>query len=125
MLFYSDHCLIQSMLSHHLYLRYISIAQCTLVHMHQKIQHAYTFRRCLDLTPFTTSGMLSMSPLFPISSHPHMPSPTAAVSTYCHNAMQNSKWTQLSTMPYCSSHMLRSPNAECQLFLQPTPQRQC
>jgi hypothetical protein len=34
----------------------------------------------LDLTPFTTSGMLSTSPSFPISSHSHMPSPTAAVA---------------------------------------------
>ncbi len=37
-----------------------------------------------------------------------------------HNAMQNSRWTQLSTMPHCSSHTLRSLNAECQ---QPTPRR--
>ncbi|KAF8506064.1 hypothetical protein F5888DRAFT_1791978 [Russula emetica] len=38
------------------------------------------FPEVLDLTPFTTSGMLSTSPSFPISSHPHAPSPTAAVA---------------------------------------------
>ena len=38
------------------------------------------FPEVLDLTPFTTSGMLSTSPSFPISSHPHMPSPTSAVA---------------------------------------------
>jgi hypothetical protein len=34
----------------------------------------------LDLTPYTTSGMLSTSPSFPISSHPHMPSPAAVAA---------------------------------------------
>lgn len=38
------------------------------------------FPEVLDLTPFTTSGMLSTSPSFPISSHPHAPSPAAAVA---------------------------------------------
>ena len=38
------------------------------------------FPDVLDLTPFTTSGMLSTSPSFPISSHPHPPSATAAVA---------------------------------------------
>src|SRR5258707_1535123 len=37
-----------------------------------------------------------------------------------HDAVQNSRWTQLSTMPHCSSHTLWSLNAEWQ---QPTPQR--
>jgi ubiquitin carboxyl-terminal hydrolase 1 len=36
------------------------------------------FPEVLDLTPFTTSGMLSTSPSFPMSSH--MPSPTAAAA---------------------------------------------
>lgn len=36
------------------------------------------FAEVLDLTPFTTSGMLSTSPSFPISSH--LPSPTAAAA---------------------------------------------
>ena len=38
------------------------------------------FPEVLDLTPFTTSGMLSTSPSFPISSHLHTPSPSAAVA---------------------------------------------
>lgn len=38
------------------------------------------FPEVLDLTPFTTSGMLSTSPSFPISSYLHMPSPSAAVA---------------------------------------------
>jgi hypothetical protein len=45
-LFYSGHCLIQSTLSPRLYSRCTSIAPCTSVHTHQKIQRAYTFRRC-------------------------------------------------------------------------------
>jgi len=36
------------------------------------------FTEVLDLTPFTTSGMLSTSPSFPISTH--LPSPTAAAA---------------------------------------------
>jgi len=36
------------------------------------------FAEVLDLTPFTTSGMLSTSPSFPISSH--MPSPTVVAA---------------------------------------------
>ncbi|KAH9983202.1 hypothetical protein BJV74DRAFT_47658 [Russula compacta] len=38
------------------------------------------FPEVLDLTPFTTSGMLSTSPSFPISSHMHMPSSAAVAS---------------------------------------------
>lgn len=37
------------------------------------------FPEVLDLTPFTTSGMLSTSPSFPMSSH--IPSPTAAAAS--------------------------------------------
>lgn len=40
------------------------------------------FAEVLDLTPFTTSGMLSTTPSFPISSH--MPSPTAAAASLVH-----------------------------------------
>jgi len=40
------------------------------------------FTEMLDLTPFTTSGMLSTSPSFPISSH--MPSPTVAAASLVH-----------------------------------------
>lgn len=40
------------------------------------------FAEVLDLTPFTTSGMLSTSPSIPISSH--MPSATAAAASLVH-----------------------------------------
>lgn len=49
------------------------------------------FPEVLDLTPFTTSGMLSTSPSFPISSHPHMPSPTAAVAAAASLSTQSTK----------------------------------
>src|SRR6267142_4853531 len=45
------------------------------------------FPEVLDLTPFTTSGMLSISPSFPMSSH--MPSPTASLAALTTKA-QNS-----------------------------------
>ena len=52
------------------------------------------FAEVLDLTPFTTSGMLSTSPSFPISSH--LPSPTAAAASLAH---LTTKAQNLTTQP--------------------------
>lgn len=57
------------------------------------------FPETLDLTPFTTSGMLSTSPSFPISSHLHLPSATAAIAAATGSQMNKAYGHNLAPQP--------------------------